>query len=788
VEQGWIPVRAYILYGVFLFLNEEFIDWLIKHAMAPNHAHKMDKFGDTALLSSFAGREVDILRFIADGLSNQEIAFRLSISLETVKWYNKRIFGKLHVSNRTQAATRARALGVLDSAASIQQTEADHKPSRHNLPAAVTSFVGRHREIAEILRLLDRSRLLSITGPAGSGKTRLALQIAYEVLPYYKDGIYLVSLAPIRDKDRILLSIAEHLELQFHSHSPPLDQLLNYLHGKSVLLVLDNFEHLIEGAGILIEILRAAPTVKMLATSRERLNVYGEANYVIGGLRLPDKGAPESAIQIESIELFLQRARFVNPNLKPSRDDLQSIVRNCRLVDGMPLGIELAATWVNLLSLQEIGDEIERGLDILDSAVSGTVDSQNSMRAAFDRSWNLLDDAQQAAFRRLSVFRDGFTRNAAEQVAGIDLVTLKALVSKSLLHYVPESGRYKIHELLRQYAKEQLESAGEASNGYETFATYFADFMAVRWPQMKGNRQQTSLLEIETDIENIRAAWDYWLKRKNVPKLQQFLHSFWVFYDIRGWYPAGIELFEQAVEVMRTMATEDAQAVLGWLLAAQGLYNAVGGIYRTPGGARNSFVLAQQGIQILERLNGYEEMMIVPLISLFITASIANAMDVAYSAAQDCLELAAKIGDTWAIAKAKQFLTISAIDKGDFASAKRLAHEALHIFDENSDKWSTSVLQIEVFGLLAISLREFDQAQEWIERGLSAAEEIDFRYSRQMAYWQLGYVAALQEKYGEAAMYWHKALGIGEDVIGSPVFIGFGGNGVEWGGRKLLGD
>jgi predicted ATPase/DNA-binding CsgD family transcriptional regulator len=747
----------------------------------------VDNLGDVSLLSSFTGREVDILRCIADGLSNQEIASKLSIALETVKWYNKRIFGKLHVSNRTQAATRARALGVLDSVATMQGKPADYKSYRHNLPAQVTSFVGRHREIAEILRLLDSSRLLSLTGPAGSGKTRLALQIASEVMPYYKDGICFVSLVPVRDKDHILWSIAEHLDLQVHPHNPLLDQLLSYLHEKSVLLVLDNFEHLLDGADILIEILRAAPAVKILVTSRERLNVYGEANYIIGGLKLPEKGALDSAIQTESIELFLQRARFVNPNLKPSRDDLQSIARNCRLVDGMPLGIELAATWVNLLSFQEIGDEIEHGLDILDAAVSGTADAQNSIRAAFARSWDLLDAVQQAAFRRLSVFRDGFTRHAAERVTGVGLRTLKALVGKSLLHYVPDSGRYKIHELLRQYAQEQLESFGEVSQVHEICADYFANFMAERWPQLKGHRQQTALLEIEADIENIRAAWYYWIKRKNVSKLQQFLHSFWVFYDIRGWYPAGIELFQQAVEVMRGVGTEESQAVLGWLLAAQGLYYAVGGIYRTPGGTSNGFALAQQGIQMLERLNGYEDMMIVPLMSMFVTASVANAMDVAFSAAQDCLSLAAKFDDSWAIAKAKQFLTISAINNGDYANAERLADEALRIFEESGDKWSRSVLCIEVLSLLAITLRQFDQAKEWIERGLKAAEEIDFKYSQQMAYWQLGYVATLQENYAEAGKYWHKALSIGEDVIGSPVIIGFGGNGMEWGGRKLLG-
>ena len=215
-------------------------------------------------------------------------------------------------------------------------------------------------------------------------------------------------------------------------------------------------------------------------------------------------------------------------------------------------------------------------------------------------------------------------------------------------------------------------SSSEETSAYEAHARYFADFMAERWPQMKGHRQKTALQEIENDIENVRAAWDYWTRVGNVAELKKFLHSFWVIYDIRGWYPSGIQLFEQAVEVVRQIPTDEAQAVLGWLLAVQGLYYLSGGIYRSVGGPRKGFLLAQEGIQIVERLQGYDEMMIVPLISLFITASQVNDQNIAVAAAQDCLEIATRIGDEWSIAKAKQFLTIRAIFDADHATAERL--------------------------------------------------------------------------------------------------------------------
>jgi tetratricopeptide (TPR) repeat protein len=447
----------------------------------------------------------------------------------------------------------------------------------------------------------------------------------------------------------------------------------------------------------------------------------------------------------------------------------------------MPLGIELAATWADTLSLREIADEIENSLDILEAELRDLPDSQNSMRASFARSWNLLNDAQQTAFRKLSVFRGGFTRHAAEAVAGVGLRALQALASKSLLRYNPDSGRYEVHELLRQYAQEKLESSGEASDVYTMYASYFADFMAERWPKLKGQKQPIALQEIEADIENVRAAWRYWIKEKNVSKLRQFLHSLWVIYDVRGWYRAGVELFEQGVGVARGINTEEAQAVLGWLLAAQGLYCVPGGVYSLTGGTKGGYALAQQGIQIVERLNGYEEMMIVPLMSLFVTASLKNEGQIAAAAAQDCLDVAARIGDGWAIAKARQLLTIEAIKRADYVTAERLVYEALATFENSGDKWSESVLCIEVMGLLTLNQHQFDRVKQWIERGLQAAETIDFRYSQQMAYWQLGYVAALQERYSEAAKYWRKALEAGGDNPVAQIIIGFLGSGKEWG-------
>ena len=741
-------------------------------------------------------RENEILERLAKGLSDQEIAGELFLSLNTVKWYNRQIYGKLGVNNRTQAIVRAHELQLYGGDIPNEPSARTTIPaSIHHLPADITSFIGRKREVAEIKRLLQQNRLVTLAGPPGMGKTRLALQVAREAAGSFRDGIFFVPLAPIQAVDNLLWAITDHLDFQFESQGGPLEQLLIYLREKALLLVLDNFEHLIAGGGLLTEILRAAPSVKILVTSRERLRLYGEASYTVGGMVLPGDHRDEGAARSEAVELFVERAKSVSPGLDWKPYDLPHIIRICRLVEGMPLGIELAATWVDTLLPKEIANEIEQDIDILEVERQDVPQSQRSIRAAFDRSWNMLDETQGAAFRRLAVFRGGMTREAAKAVAGAGLRTLHDLVNKSLLRHNSNTGRYDIHELLRHYAEEKLEISGESEAVTQAHAAYFAGFMADRWPEMKKHRQKIALQEIRADFENARVAWQYWIEKGEVVQLKKFLHSFWVFCDIQGWYPAGIELFEQGAQAMQAVSTKDAEACLGWLLAAQGLFSvpvedydkavddtpkplwlATHGLYNVIGvGIERGFTLAQNGIQILKRLGEYKEMMIIPLISLFITASqIPEEDSTSRQAALDCLAVATEIDDRWAIAKAKQFLAVRAIEDGEYEKAGLMAHEALMAFEANGDNWSISVVCIEVLGLLAIALRQFDIAKTWISRGLAAAKEIGFKYSIQTAYWQLGYVAALEENYGEAGSYWRKAMEVSDRMLGGRSFIGFG--------------
>jgi predicted ATPase len=341
-------------------------------------------------------------------------------------------------------------------------------------PAHLTPFVGRESELAEIAARLRQAdvRLLTLVGAGGMGKTRLALEVVRLRLadpssdqpdpvveparPAIPDSVFFVSLAPLTTTAAIVPAIAAVIGLSLHGD--PKQALLHFLHDKRLLLILDNFEHLLDGVELVLEILQTAPLVQLIATSRERLKVRGEHVYVVEGM---DYQAEDTATS-SAIRLFVQSARRVRADFKVSEEKLPLLLRICDLVQGIPLGIELAAAWVEMLPLKTIAAEIERCADFLAYDWRDAPERQRSMRAVFAWSWNLLNDAERQTLRGLSVFRRGCTLDAAQAVVNASLPVLTSLVHKSLLRWSwgqGEVGRYEIHELLRQFAAEQLDAA-----------------------------------------------------------------------------------------------------------------------------------------------------------------------------------------------------------------------------------------------------------------------------------------------------------------------------------------
>ncbi len=437
----------------------------------------------------------------------------------------------------------------------------------HNLPIQPMPFVGRIEELEAITQSLANPacRLLTLVGPGGIGKTRLALEAASLHGDIFADGVYFVPLQPLGSPASIISTLAEALDFQSSAGSEPKDQLLAYLQTKNMLLVMDNLEHLLEGVVLLSEILQIAPQIKILATSREPLKLREEWVFEVGGLRFPISDSDLELENYGAVQMFLQNAQRVSSGFSLNDFNQSAIIRICQIVDGMPLALELAAGWVRTLSCQEIAQEIERGLDILETPTRNIPARHRNMRVVWDHSWGLLSEREQTVFKKLSVFRGGFTRAGAEAVANASLPILAALVDKSLLRRTPD-GRYDIHELLRQYGDEQLIQSSSKEMTQDAHSAYYLEFLHQHEQGIKGRRQVAALNEVEADFENIRTAWYRALERRNYHALDRAAESCFHFCEMRRRLQEGRDFLLTAQEQLNAETDPNLRPIWGHIL------------------------------------------------------------------------------------------------------------------------------------------------------------------------------------------------------------------------------
>ena len=379
-----------------------------------------------------------------------------------------------------------------------------------SLPSNLTHIIGRKTELNELwVWMRDPGRrLISILGPGGCGKTRLALEAASRQRYHFRDGVYFVPLSALSSGSSLLAAIAERLDFTFREIGDHKRQLLDYLRNKKMLLVLDSFETVVESAGLVSELLSASQESKVLVTSRVRLNLSGEQVYPLEGMSFPPSGSKGQALDYSSVELFMQAARRVKPGYHP--DDLAEVSRICRLVEGMPLSVLLASSWVAEFSALEIAEQIERSLDFLSVEWADLPERQRSLRATFEYSWDLLSLPEKQVLMKLSVFRNAFSTKAAFEVADASPKVLHALVGKSLLGSTSE-GENQMHDLVRQYSQEKLTYAEDGLDmaTRQAHSAYFLR-MATGWSSLlKGSRQIAMLAQADKQIDDVRAAWDW---------------------------------------------------------------------------------------------------------------------------------------------------------------------------------------------------------------------------------------------------------------------------------------
>ena len=625
-------------------------------------------------------------------------------------------------SDLTRATFKALSNGEAPPGAPTQpalRIPTDHAPV-HSPPTPSTPFVGRQNELAAITNLLGdhTCRLLTLVGPGGIGKTRLAIKVA-ETIDSNGTDICWVSLDSVASAALLTTTIAESLKLSFTSGQDPRLQLLNYLRNKELLLILDSFEHLLDGADLVAEILQTALRIKIIVTTRERLNLQGEWLLEIGGMEFPTNETGESGANWTALALFAQSARRLEPEFSLSIHNQPFVIQICQLVEGNPLAIELASSWLTVLSCEDIAKELEANLDLLEATLRDVPERHRSLRAVFDHSWRLLSNEEKEVFKKLSIFHGGFSGKAARHVAGASLTTLSALSTKSFLHRAP-SGRLYAHQTLLQYGGEKLSENPEieAEIGH-AHCQYYAELLQRNLDDVRGQRQHLALTEIEVEIDNIRSAWHWAIEYRHLNEIGKMLDVFHLFYELRGWFLEGEESIKDAVGLARALcdaeASYDIEYLLGKCLARQGFFCVGQGRY---GKAKE---LLSESLDIMRRLGEHEE--------------IAFA-------------LGGLGGLAW--------------DIGEHAESVQLHKESLAICRKVNDRIGAARV-LNQLGFIYMSLGRFEEAERSLHESLAISNQIGNRIGRDKPLSTLGWVSYVNGNYQEAGQFFSEGLAISNE-------------------------
>jgi len=647
-----------------------------------------------------------------------------------------------------------------------------------NLPLPGTPFLGRKKELAELDRMIatPQCRCISLVGPGGIGKTRLALEVAERNKNKFVYGAAFIPLVSVGSPGAAVSAIASGIGFAFYGPTDPKIQLLNYLGNKRMLLILDNAEHLlVEGSDqgtitdLIVEILRQAPQVKLLITSREALNVGEEWFYEVQGLDYPKAENIEIADKSSSVALFVQHARRVRPGFDMDAGSKTSIARFCCLVEGMPLAIELAATWVRILSVEEIVAELERNLDFLNAPMRDMPERHRNIRAVFDQSWQMLSLEEKQILSRLSAFRGGFGRHAGEQVAGASLMALSSLVTRSLVRRT-ETGRYDLHELIRQFAASKLaEDPIELLRIQEMHSVYYLGLLEGKDVLLHSPTQKTVLNELTEEIHNIREAWDWAVKNHRIHSLYRASTALRQLFEMRNWFKEGELTFGRTAETIQT--TQDDRQVRQEDLDPK--------IIKVALLAHSSFFIFRQGksaaayatlVPCVERLRadamrtGADPLpLIYSLAYLGIVCWELGRFSEAVERLQEGLRSAQNFEQRWFGAHFNEFLGIVANDRGEYAQARQYLSQALAIFREFGDRIFTAH-SLSYLGRTMHALGEYPEAEKLLRESLEIAREMEYQFGSGLALDALGQLAYTQGNYPEAQILFSESASLFEDM------------------------
>ena len=617
----------------------------------------------------------------------------------------------------------------------------------HAFPFQLTSFVGRARETIELLAQLQEPacRLLTLTGPGGIGKTRLAIQIGTALQAAFAD-VYFVALQAVDAPEQLPYAIGEAMGIALADNDPA-GQLVDALQGAARLLILDNFEQLLDAAALLPDLLNAVPQLKLLVTSREVINLQEEWIYPLEGLDQPDD--PAAALDsFAASRLFIERAHRVAPHFDAS-GQADDIVAICRLVGGTPLAIELAATWARSLTCRAIAKEIQASLHFLTSHQRNIPQRHRSMRAVFDRSWQFLTPAEQTVLRRLAVFQGDFRRDAAEAVAAATLPILTALVDKSLVR-VAAQGRYQLHELVRQYALERLEEdAAEATAARRRHAEFYLAIFDQRCEEFISSRHHTVVQEVNTDYENVRVAWYTAIDQLLFDSLRLAADALQYFFDYQARFVECTEFLGAAHAAVAQALTRDLPDPLAAKLALARLGVPYGWALLRLGRLHQAHASVKTSQQIYAELNmdpppgfGSE-----PTCALAFITVLQGNYSAALELAQEAHRRLAESNDFDNQRILYYVLGNVYFAIGDYDRAERHYQRAYALIGELGNRWMLGYVVAEL-GRLAIVRGDFESAQRYYTRCYELKEMCEDKEGMAMA---LARLARLAMQHGNVA-------------------------------------
>jgi predicted ATPase/class 3 adenylate cyclase len=557
-----------------------------------------------------------------------------------------------------------------------------------NLPAELTSFVGRQREVDEASDLLASNRLLTLTGPGGTGKTRLAIKVAAGMRPAFGDGVFFVRLAPLTDPALVGPTVAHSLGLSEQPERPIIDLLKDHLEPREILLVLDNFEHLLAAAGVIEGLLAAASRLKVLATSRSSLKLYGEQEYAVPPLSLPDAratGELERTSQYEAVALFIQRARAVKPEFRLTNENARAVAEICVRLDGLPLAIELAASRIRLLEPGEILARFEERLPLLISGARNLPERQRTLRGAIEWSYGLLDAPQKLLFCRLAIFSGGCTLDAAEAICnpdgelGIDtLDAMAGLVDQNLVRRTAQAGetRFGMLETIREYGRERLEADGMIVQVSRRHVTYFRDLAQSGEQHFLGPDQISWLDRFEREHDNVRAALGRAVDTSQTDEALQLAAAVWRFWFQRGYLREGRVWLEQLIGLQPdAVSSARAKACI-----------ALGGLTFWLDDADATESAYETALRLYGQL-GDREAEAETMYNLAFVPVMRGDFDVSRERFRKSLAIARDIERGDLVAKSQLPLGISLREGGDPSAALPLLQEAVTFFRETNDRF-----------------------------------------------------------------------------------------------------